>query len=232
MRVLLDALRCASRLNVVVAWSLAPILQRMTESSHGYVSRGGVKLAAALDVFRLDPAELTCADLGANVGGFTDCLLQRGARHVFAVDTGYGTLDWKLRNDRRVTVLERANALHLDPTSVEGFAPCDLVVIDLGWTKQARAVPAALRWLSDAPRARIITLIKPQYEALPADLRMGRDRKGVLEDDKALAVMARTIESLPALGVRVLAQTTSPIRGGAARGKRGNVEYLALLERK
>jgi len=182
-----------------------------------YVSRGGIKLEAALDAFDLDPTGWTCTDLGANVGGFTDCLLQCGAGRVFAVDTGYGTLAWKLRQDPRVTVMERSNALHVEPA-----APCDLVVVDLGWTRQRYAIPAALRWL--APQARgseggIVTLIKPHYET---------ERRGILEDAEALAVRDRTLESMSQWGARVVDWIESPIRGGGRRGK-GNREWLALL---
>ena len=182
-----------------------------------YVSRGGLKLAAALDAFNLDVTNFTCADLGANTGGFTDCLLQHGAAKVFAVDTGYGSLDWKLRNDPRVIVMERTNAMHVDPPE----APIDLVTIDLAWTRQLHAIPAALRW---RPK-HIITLIKPHYETdpNPAD-------RGILTDDQAAQTFARILTELPALNVTVIAHTPSPIRGGAGKSKAGNLEYLALLQ--
>lgn len=122
-----------------------------------FVSRAGEKLAAALDRFGVDVTGMVCADLGCNVGGFTDCLLQRGAERVYAVDTGYGALAWKLRQDERVVVMERTNALHLDPPE-EGVG---LVTVDLSWTPQRYGVPAALRWRP----GRVITLIKPHYEA-------------------------------------------------------------------
>ena len=179
------------------------------------VSRGGLKLAAALDHFGLDVAGLAAADLGCSTGGFTDCLLQRGAAHVHSVDTAYGQLAWKLRQDPRVTVLERTNAVHAPPPA--GVA-VDLVVVDLGWTKQDRAVPAALRWLRAGDAGRVVTLIKPHYES-------GRHR---LTPDDADAVTARVVaEVLPGLGVRVLGVMRSPIPGG----KGGNIEHLALLAR-
>ena len=106
-----------------------------------FVSRAGLKLEHALQEFNFDVTDMSCADLGCNVGGFTDCLLQRGASNVFAVDTGYGTLAWKLRSDERVTTLERSNALHLEPPEL-----VDLVVIDLGWTPQKLALPAGMKW--------------------------------------------------------------------------------------
>lgn len=201
-----------------------------------YVSRGGLKLEAALDAFALDVTGFVCADLGCNVGGFTDCLLQRGAAHVFAVDTGYGQLAWKLRNDPRVTVMERTNALHVDvealreqsralrarfgigDTVAGSDAGIDLVTIDLAWTKQQHAIPAAMRW---NPR-RIITLIKPHYEASDAT-----DRRGHLNEAQAEAVLRRVLDELPG----VVNHIRSPIRGGRGKGRRGNIEYLALLAR-
>lgn len=190
----------------------------MADTPNPYVSRGGLKLAAALDEFGVDVANFTCADLGCNVGGFTDCLLQRGAARVYAVDTGYGALAWKLRNDHRVIVLERRNALHIDLALIDPKpSEVDLVVIDLGWTRQSHAIPAALRW---NPR-QIITLIKPHYEA---------DERGILPDELAAQVAGRLIEQMPTMGVRVVRHMRSPVRGGAGKGKAGNIEYLALLK--
>jgi len=211
----------------------------MTQDKPPYASRAGQKLKAALDAFGLDVAGareetlsgearwggvrggvrgLTCADLGCSTGGFTDYLLQHGASHVYAVDTAYGELAWKLRQDPRVTVLERSNALHLNP-----LAPCDLVTIDLGWTPQRLAIPAAARWLADRPDARIITLVKPHYEATP-DAMSGK-RRGKLDDDQALAVTDRVLQDLEDKGFTALNRVESPIRGG----KGGNLEVLALL---
>lgn len=201
----------------------------MPEEPCPYVSRGGLKLAAAIDAFGLDVSGFVCADFGCNVGGFTDCLLGRGAARVYAIDTGYGELAWTVRNDRRVVVLERTNALHLDPTAIDGFFGCDLVTIDLGWTRQSHAVPAALRWLRDDEAARIVTLIKPHYEAQDAEQLRGR--KGILAEADAERVLHQTLGAMPALGVRVLAHIRSPLRGGAGKGRTGNVEYLALLAR-
>lgn len=189
-----------------------------------YVGRGGLKLKHALDTFGIDANGLTCADLGCNVGGFTDCLLQAGAGHVTAVDTGYGTLAYKLRIDPRVTVMERTNALHATPPE-EGV---DLVVVDMAWTPQKHCVPAALKWLKAG--GRIVSLVKPHYEAKGLGL---EDRliDGVLSEADAELVNQRVIDSLPAMGVRVIGVTRSPIVGGAKKGNaRGNVEYLALVE--
>jgi len=182
-----------------------------------FVTRGGLKLATALDAFKLDVTGFACADLGCNVGGFVDCLLQRGAARVIAIDTGYGALAWKPRNDDRVTVLERTNAMHIEPSRIADFGlGIDLTTIDLGWTRQRHAIPAALKW---SP-SRIITLIKPHYEA---------DERGILEDEHAAAVAQRTLDQMPELGVEVIGSIQSPIRGGKGKGKAGNIEYLALL---
>lgn len=179
-----------------------------------FVSRAGLKLDHALDAFGIEVAGLACADLGCNVGGFTDCLLVRGAASVVALDTGYGVLDWRLRNDPRVRVRERTNALHAEPSE-----PVALVVVDLGWTRQALALPAARRWL--APGGSIVTLVKPHYEASGA-ARAGLTR-GRLDVAEAEAVVAGVIERLPELGFRSLGLVASPIVGG----KGGNAEWLA-----
>lgn len=190
-----------------------------------YVGRGGLKLEHALRTFALDPTGLVCADFGCNVGGFTDCLLRHGAAQVHALDTGYGALDWKLRNDPRVIVRERTNALHAEPPAGEVVS---LIAIDMGWTPQRLCIPAALRWL--APRGRIITLIKPHYEAEAAGLG-GHLRGGILDESAAPLVCERVLSTMPALGAVVLGVTASPILGGAGKGKRGNHEFLAVLGR-
>jgi 23S rRNA (cytidine1920-2'-O)/16S rRNA (cytidine1409-2'-O)-methyltransferase len=160
------------------------------------------------------------------VGGFTDCLLQRGAARVTAVDTGYGALAWKLRQDPRVEVRERTNALHADPPA----GGVDLVVVDLAWTPQRLAVPAALRWL--APGGRIVTLVKPHYE-LRDEEKAWLDR-GFLPHERVPGVVARVEAEMPSLGARVLSGTQSPLVGGKTSRKAGvpgNVEWLTLLER-
>lgn len=187
-----------------------------------FVSRAGVKLAHALNMFGLNPRGLRCADLGCNVGGFTDCLLQRGAASVHAVDTGYGVLDWRLRNDPRVTVMERTNALHL-VEKLPGVT-FDLIVIDLGWTAQRLAIPAALRVLR--PGGAIVSLVKPHYE-VSAEEKASLPRGGALSDAAARQVLDRVIAAMPGLGFKVAGVTESPIRGGkSSRRGAGNVEYL------
>jgi len=192
----------------------------MDESFPQFVSRAGFKLHAALQAFRITPAGWVCADLGASTGGFTDCLLQHGAEHVYAVDTAYGQLAWKLRQDGRVTVLERSNALHTEPR-----AACDLVTVDLGWTQQRLAIPAAEQWLKPGSEPRIITLIKPHYEA--TERAMAGRRKGKLDDVEAERVVGKVLETLREMGFTSLGCIPSPIRGG----KGGNTEYLACLAR-
>ncbi len=165
-----------------------------------------------------------CADLGCSVGGFTDCWLQHGAAKVYAVDTAYGELAWTLRNDERVTVMERTNALYAEPPERVRF-----VSLDLSWTRQALAIPAALRWLNDDPASTIVSLIKPHYECSKDELR-AHGVKGVLPEAFAREVTERVAARLPELGVKVVGLTQSPITGGSKRAK-GNHEWLVALAR-
>ncbi len=193
------------------------------DPEHPFVSRGGLKLAHALDTFAIDVTGLACADLGCSTGGFTDCLLQRGAASVVCVDTAYGQLAWKLRQDPRVTVMERTNALHAEPVA----GGVDLVVMDLGWTPQRLAIPAAAKWLGEG--GRIISLIKPHYEMSD---REGKGAKIVLDEAQAERVAQESLESLKAQGFKALGLVKSPILGGGNRSKsasRGNPEWLALI---
>ena len=179
-----------------------------------FVSRGGEKLRAGLDRFEIDPRGRDCLDAGASTGGFTDCLLQAGAARVAAVDVGYGQLAWKLRNDPRVTVLERTNARELILAHVP-FVP-DMVVADLSFIS-LRAVLPALVAVSD-PKAEFLLLVKPQFEAGPAAVGSG----GVVRD---AAVWRRVIEEVVSAcrtrGIGVLGVMPSPLVGPA-----GNVEFL------
>lgn len=197
-----------------------------------YVSRGAVKLHAALAAFGIDPEGKTAADLGCSTGGFVDCWLRHGTTRVWAVDTAYGQLAWKLRQDPRVVVMERSNALHTDPPEeVASAGGVDLVSIDLGWTPQRLALPAALRWMRTD--GRIVTLIKPHYEIPKQDLPPG----GVLDEQTAEDTTRRVIETVvPELGLRCDGLIRSPVLGGAVSGKKkgkgsGNIEHLALLVR-
>ncbi len=190
--------------------------------NHDFASRAGLKLEHGLETFGLSVTDLDCADFGCNVGGFTDCLLRRGARLVYAVDTGYGVLAYPLRTDERVIVMERTNALHAAPPE-DGV---DLVVIDLAWTLQRVAVPAALKWLR--PGGRLITLVKPHYEAANHG-EPDRLVRGSLDPEEAARVFDHVREAMPQLGAKPLAHVLSPITGAkSARTGRGNVEYLVL----
>jgi len=194
----------------------------MSADAGGFVSRGGVKLAHALDVMGINPAGWSCADLGCSTGGFTDCLLQRGAASVCSVDTGYGVLAYKLRIDPRVKVMERSNALHVEPPGL-----VDLVVMDVSWTPMRHALPAALRWLRPDAAGGILALVKPHYE------RSSRDRtaRGVLsEDEAALVTESVTAEIEASLPLRVQGKTSSPIKGGGGRHKEGNPEWLVWFK--
>lgn len=183
------------------------------EASRPFVSRAGQKLDHALRCFALDVSGRVCADLGCNVGGFVDCLLRRGASRVYAIDTGYGALDWRLRRDPRVVAMERTNALHAALPE-----PAAFISIDVAWTRQRLILPAARRLL--ALGGRIVSLVKPHYEAPPALL-----RRGVLPEAALPAVLAAVEAEVAALGLRVAARCDSPLRGAA-----GNAEALLLIE--
>jgi 23S rRNA (cytidine1920-2'-O)/16S rRNA (cytidine1409-2'-O)-methyltransferase len=178
-----------------------------------FVSRAGAKLEHALATFSIDVAGKACADLGCSTGGFTDCLLQRGAAKVFAIDTGYGVLDWKLRNDPRVVVMERTNAMH-----VELPMPMEIVTIDVGWTRQRKILPSARKLL--APGGVVISLVKPHYEADRKLL-----QKGVLPDDALDSVLETVRREVESLGWDWQASVKSPIRGSG-----GNIEVLVRLQ--
>jgi 23S rRNA (cytidine1920-2'-O)/16S rRNA (cytidine1409-2'-O)-methyltransferase len=179
----------------------------LTGADHPYVSRGGVKLAGALDAFGLQVRGLSCLDVGASTGGFTDCLLQRGAAHVIAVDVGYGQLAHKLRVDPRVTVLERTNARLLEPGAIGG--PVDLTVVDASFIGLERLMAAVAR--CTRPGGALVALVKPQFEVGREEASRG---KGVVRDD---AVRARAIEAAVAsvheAGFRVMAQADAAIPG-------------------
>lgn len=177
-----------------------------------FVSRAGHKLDHALTHFQLDVTGFVCADLGCNAGGFVDCLLQRGAAKVYAIDTGYGALDWKLRKDPRVVVMERTNAMHAQlPEKV------DLVTIDVAWTRQRHILPAARRMMKDG--GSIVSLVKPHYEAPPTML-----VKGVLPPERVGEVVKAALDAAAEVQLQVVGTVESPIRGG-----KGNVEMLAWM---
>ena len=177
-----------------------------------YVSRGGEKIAAALAEFGLDVAGRDCADVGASTGGFTDCLLQHGARSVFAIDVGHGLLHWKLRQDPRVVVLERTNARYL----TEIPAPVGLVTIDVSFISLRLIVPVVVNWLT--PTGDVVALVKPQFEA-------GRDavgKGGVVRDP---AVHRKVLEDVLGFSASAGLAPQGLIRS-PLRGPKGNVEFL------
>src|SRR3954471_12936414 len=177
-----------------------------------FVSRAGQKLDHALSHFNIDVSGKSCADLGSNTGGFVDCLLRRGAAKVYSIDTGYGVLDWKLRNDPRVIVMERTNAIHVErPERVR------LVTIDVAWTKQRIILPAAKRVLEAV--GLVVTLVKPHYEADPKLL-----RKGILPAENLEEVVGAVENDVRAAGFEIVARSDSPIQGA-----KGNREALMLL---
>ena len=203
--------------------------EQPSADAYTYVSRGGLKLHHALEEFKVDPTGLICADFGCSTGGFTDCILHHGAAHVHCIDTAYGQLAWKLRQHERTTVHERSNALHLEPPpEVVETHGVDLIVMDLGWTKQERALAAARTWLKDD--GRIISLVKPHYEATQEELAEGM----ILTEELAQSIAERVRDSLPKMGWEVLGWTRSPILGSARKKNKknkgkGNPEWLVLL---
>ena len=185
---------------------------------HPYVSRGGLKLEKALKVFPVSPQGRVCMDLGASTGGFTDVLLRGGASHVYAVDVGFGQLDWKIRSDERVTVMERTNARYLTPASFPSRPT--LGVMDVSFISIRLILPAAFEILGE--EGEMISLIKPQFEA-------GRERvgkKGVVSDPETHADVVRGIlDFLPTLSWHAEGLDFSPITG-----PEGNIEFLCYMK--
>jgi 23S rRNA (cytidine1920-2'-O)/16S rRNA (cytidine1409-2'-O)-methyltransferase len=190
----------------------------LTTPDHPYVGRGGLKLAHALDSFGIAVAGRTALDIGASTGGFTDVLLQRGAARVIALDVGHGQLDWRLRQDPRVVVLEGVNARHLAPADLP--APVDIATIDVSFISLRLVLPAIPPLL--APGADVIALVKPQFEA-----GRGEAPRGIVRDE---AVRARVLDEVTtaaaAVGLARVHATPSPITG-----QKGNVEFLLHLRR-
>jgi len=180
-----------------------------------FASRGGIKLAHALESFHIDVRGRRCADLGASTGGFTDCLLQADAARVYAVDVGYGQLDWRLRQDPRVVVMERTNARYLEPLA----EPIDLVTIDVSFISLRLVLPAARKILQ--PSGEIVALVKPQFEAGKGQVGKG----GVVRDPSVhREVLVSIGEWLDREGFALHDLTASPLLGPA-----GNVEFLAYI---
>ena len=182
-----------------------------------FVSRGGLKLAAALDHFHVDVTGLVCLDVGASTGGFTDCLLQRGAARVYALDVGRGQLDWRLRQDPRVITIEGVNARHLAADALP--ERCGLATVDVSFISLLKVVPPLLPHLF--PGALLITLVKPQFEAGRAAVGKG----GIVRDEAVRrAVIEQRVTELAALGLERLGVVDSSLAGAE-----GNREALALL---
>jgi 23S rRNA (cytidine1920-2'-O)/16S rRNA (cytidine1409-2'-O)-methyltransferase len=180
---------------------------RVRGADHPFVSRGGVKLAGALDAFAMDVGGLRCLDVGAATGGFTDCLLQRGARQVIAVDVGYGQLSHKLRSDPRVVVMERTNARSLTEGAIGGVV--DLTVVDASFIGLAKLLPAIAR--CTRAEGELLALVKPQFEVGRAQATRG---KGVVRDETVRrSAVAVVVEAIRAAGFTVLGQEDSVLRG-------------------
>jgi len=185
-----------------------------------YVSRGGLKLEAALDAFRLDVSGLVCLDVGASTGGFTDCLLQHGAGRVFAVDVGYGQLAWRIRRDTRVAVIERTNIRYMPPEALD--SPVDLITIDASFISLKIVVPATLKFLKK--RGRIIALIKPQFEVGKGKVGKG----GVVRNPDLHHEVIRNLKQF-FTGIHLRCGTVIP---SPILGPKGNSEFFILLQYK
>ncbi|MDR0350355.1 MAG: TlyA family RNA methyltransferase [Coriobacteriales bacterium] len=184
-----------------------------------YVSRGGDKLAGALADFRFDPQGLRCLDVGASTGGFTDCLLQHGAASVVAVDVAYGQFAWQLRNDERVTVIERTNIRSVDAARVG--APFDLVVADVSFTPVRSLLPLFASFMHEG--ASLITLIKPQFELASAEVGAGGVVFAAASHARALKLV---VEAACASDLAPQMATSSPLKG-----PKGNIEFFLLAQR-
>ena len=198
----------------------APLRVRGTEDPAArYVGRGGLKLEKALDEFGVDARDTVCLDVGASTGGFTDCLLQHGARRVVAVDVGHNQIDWRLRTDTRVEVREGVNARHLKPEDFgEAF---DLVTVDVSFISATKVMPALVPLLKEG--GRLVVLVKPQFEVGRGEVGKG----GVVRDPAQHArVVEEVNEAARSLGLLPRGVTESPITGAD-----GNREFLALYEK-
>jgi 23S rRNA (cytidine1920-2'-O)/16S rRNA (cytidine1409-2'-O)-methyltransferase len=192
---------------------------RLREEDHPYVSRGGVKMAGALDAFGLSPAGVVAADFGASTGGFSDCLLQRGASKIYAIDVGYGQLHPKLRNDPRVVVMERTNARTLAQDALP--EAMHWIVIDASFIGLHKLLPAAHALL--ATGGYVVALVKPQFEVGKENIGKG----GVVRDEAArAAAIARVVQQAAALGFTLRAQADAVIEGPS-----GNREHFVWLEK-
>ncbi|NQT30368.1 MAG: TlyA family RNA methyltransferase [Candidatus Saganbacteria bacterium] len=197
---------------------------------HPYVGRGGVKLEHALKEFKVDVKDKVALDIGASTGGFTDCLLQNGAAKVYAVDVGYGQLAWKLRQDSRVVVIERTNARYLTPDDLykatqrpsdTATQKAEIGVIDVSFISLSKILPAVYDLLAD--KARVVALVKPQFEAKREQVKKG----GIVKDKKVhQEVLEKVKKEAETIGFKVKDVTSSPITG-----RDGNIEFLLYLSK-
>ena len=186
--------------------------------TNSFVSRGGLKIEKALNYFQIDPKDLCVMDIGASTGGFTDCMLTRGARKVYSIDVGYGQLAWKLRQDPRVVCMERTNIRYVTPEQLEDVP--DFAVIDVSFISLKLVLPVVANLLQE--HGRIACLIKPQFEAGKGKV----GKKGVVRDPEIhLEVLQSFIENAHEAGFHVYSLTFSPIKG-----PEGNIEYLLYLQ--
>ena len=206
--------RVASRASQAIP-SGTPI--EVTAPDHPFVGRGGLKLAAALDAFKINPAGLVALDVGASTGGFTDCLLQRGAARVYAVDVGYGQLAWRLRQDPRVVVIERCNARYLDRSQIP--EPVCLATIDVSFISLTMILPAVRMCLE--PEGQVVALLKPQFEVGKGQVGKG----GIVRDERLRREAVEKVRHAVAAQRWIWdGEILSPIAG-----QKGNLEYVVRL---
>lgn len=184
-----------------------------------YVSRGGLKLEKAMSVFDINLERMTCMDIGASTGGFTDCMLRNGAKKVFAIDVGHGQLAWSLRNDERVVCMEKTNFRYTKPEDIGETV--DFASVDVSFISLTKILEPAVNIIRDG--ARMVCLIKPQFEA-------GREevgKKGVVRDKKVHeSVIEKIVDYVPTIGFNILGLDYSPVKG-----PEGNIEYLLYIEK-
>lgn len=210
-----DGVLADKQARLVPAGARIEVLRRGEE----FASRAGAKLAAALDAFALSPEGLVAMDVGASTGGFTDCLLRRGARRVYAVDVGYGQLDWRLRGDERVVVLDRTNIRHLEPSAVP--EPVAFAVVDVSFISLTLVLPCVLRFL--APDATVVALVKPQFEVGKGQVGRG----GIVRDEgRRRGAVEKVLVCAAGLGLAPLGEMDSPVHG-----QKGNREVLVAWRR-
>ena len=184
-----------------------------------YVSRGGLKLKAAIDFFNVALKDKTAMDVGASTGGFTDCMLQMGAKKVYCIDVGYGQIAWSLRNDPRVILLERTNIRHLERKRIPDII--DIATIDVSFISLTKVIPKVLEFLKE--NGEILALVKPQFEVGKGEVGKG----GIVrEEEKRLAAVASVRAEIETAGLHTIGVFESPVRG-----QKGNIEYFLYLKK-